>query len=101
MTDRFAELRAATGAALLRGPGATPAELRQAVAAGRPPSALSPIVEKIRAHAYRVTDGDVNALRGQYTEDQLFEIIVSAAFGAAEEQLTAGLRALEQALEEP
>jgi alkylhydroperoxidase/carboxymuconolactone decarboxylase family protein YurZ len=100
MTDRFAEHRMAMVAALLHGPGATPAELRQAIAAGQAPADLAPLIEKIRAHAYRVTDGDVDTLRNRYTEDQLFEIIVSAAFGAAEERLTAGLRALEEAAEE-
>ena len=36
-------------------------------------------------------------LRGRYSEDQLFEVVVSAAFGAAEARLRAGLRALEDA----
>ena len=97
MEDRFAALREATAAALLRGPAATPPGLRQAVARGEPPPELSALVEKIRRHAYQVTDSDLDALRGRYTEDQLFEIVVAAAFGAARERLAAGLRALEEA----
>ena len=54
--DRFAPFRNATAAALLRGPGATPAELREAVARGTPPPDLVPLVANIRQHAYTVTD---------------------------------------------
>ena len=97
MTDRFRELKAATAAALLQGPGAAPAELRQACARGDAPDDLRALVEKIDRHAYKVTDEDLAALRATYSEDQLFEIIVAAAFGAADRRLSAGLRALEEA----
>lgn len=97
MTDRFAALRDATAAALLHAEGATPTTLRQAVAAGTPPSSLASLVEKIRSRAYTVTDRDVDALRREYSDDQLFEIIVAAAFGAARERLAAAQRALEDA----
>jgi alkylhydroperoxidase family enzyme len=95
--ERFRDLQAATADAVLRGPGKTPASLRQAVARGEPPEDLRVLVEKIRRHAYRVTDEDVAALRPRYTEDQIFEIVVAATLGAAEERLRAGLRALEEA----
>jgi alkylhydroperoxidase/carboxymuconolactone decarboxylase family protein YurZ len=95
--DRFASFRNATAAALLNGPGATPAELRQAIAQGSPPPELKTLVQKIRARAYTVTDEDVDRLRSRYSEDQLFEIIVAAAFGAARDQLAAVRRALEEA----
>ncbi len=97
MEDRFASFREATAAALLRGPATTAHGLRQAVAAGAPPPELAALVDKIRRHAYQVTDSDIDALRGRYTEDQLFEIVVAAAFGAAQERLAAGRRALEEA----
>jgi alkylhydroperoxidase family enzyme len=95
--DRFEPFRDATASALLRGPAATDAVLREAVAAGRPPEELRALVAKIRSRAYTVTDGDLDALRTRYSEDQLFEIIVSAAFGAARERLDAARRALEDA----
>ncbi len=90
-------MKEATTAALLRGPGATPPELRQAIAAGTPPDELRTLVEKIRKHAYKVTDEDVQALKSKWSEDQLYEIIVAAAYGAADERLNAGLKALESA----
>jgi len=97
MEDRFASFRNATAAALRQGPGATPANLRDAITGGSPPPALVAIVQKIRSSPYAVTDQDLDALRSRYTEDQLFEIIVSAAFGAANDQIAAAHRALEDA----
>ena len=97
MDDRFAAFRSTTESALLKSPGATAQELRQAIADGNPPADLKTLVQKIRTRAYTVTDQDVDALRSGYTEDQLFEIIVSAAFGAACERLAAAHKALDDA----
>jgi len=97
MDDRFASLRKSTEVALLRTAGATAEELRVAVAAGRAPDGLVVLVDKIRRSASTVTDKDLDDLRTQYTEDQLFEIIVAAAFGAASERLKAAHRALDEA----
>jgi hypothetical protein len=97
MSDRFRELKEATASALLRGPGAASAELRQACARGEAPEELRALVEKIHRHAYEVTAEDIASLRARYSEDQLFELIAAASFGAADRRLEAGLRALEQA----
>jgi hypothetical protein len=97
MGDRFAPLRNATAVGLLQGSGATPPELRQAIAGGSPPQWLMTLVQKIRSRAWTVTDRDIDALRSRYTEDQLFEIIVAAAYGAAQDRLLAARRALEDA----
>jgi hypothetical protein len=97
MNDRFGPLRMATAAALLNGQAATAPELRQAIAGGNPPPELTTLVDKIRSRAYTVTDHDVDQLRSRYTEDQLFEIVLCAAFGAANERLAAAHRALEEA----
>jgi len=97
MEDRFAPFRNATAAALLQGSGATPSGLRQAIASGSAPPELMTLVQKIRSRAYAVTDQDFDALRNRYTQDQLFEIIVAAAFGAANDQIAAAHRALEDA----
>ena len=61
------------------------------------PSELQPLVAKIHAHAYKVTDDDITRLKGAYDDDRLFEIVVSAALGASRRRLDAGLRALEEA----
>jgi len=47
-------------------------------------------------HAYTVTDDDLVRLQPKYGDDQLFEIIVSAALGASRKRLFAGLDALRQ-----
>jgi alkylhydroperoxidase family enzyme len=97
MVGRFDSLAEATKNAVLRGPGRTSPELRTAVARGEPPPELAALVDKIRRWAYRVTDEDLEALRSKYDEDQLFELVIAASVGAADERLRAGLKALEEA----
>ena len=83
---------------VILGRGTTDPALRAAAAdgTGLPPD-LQPLTDKIHAHAYLVTDEDLARLGSVYDEDQLFEIIVSAALGAARHRLMTGLLALEQA----
>ena len=97
MEDRFARFRNATAAALLQGSGATPDNLRERLQAAALHQSSMALVQKIRSCPYAVTDQDLDALRIRYTEDQLFEIIVAAAFGAANDQIAAAHRALEDA----
>jgi hypothetical protein len=97
MPDRFEMMRAATAQAVLRGPGHVPPELRQAASRGEAPEDLRGLDAKIREAPWTVSDEDVAALRGPYTQDELFEIIVAASMGAADERLRAGLEALERA----
>jgi alkylhydroperoxidase family enzyme len=79
--------------AILETPGATDPELRRRVAAGEE---TSPYLDKVRRHAYRITDADVDALRADYSEDAILELTLAAALGAAEQRLAAGLAALER-----
>ncbi len=98
LTDPHAPLRDRVTGTVLDGPGVSSQQLRRAAAAGRDlPEDLQPLVEKIRAHAYRVTDEDVARAQSRRGDDAMFEVVVSAALGAAHDRLTAGLRALEQA----
>lgn len=98
MTDPHAVLRGAVLDSVLRGPAQSNAATRAAVAANAGvPDDLSALVAKIHEHAYRVTDEDVAFAQERYGDDALFEIIVSAALGASERRLAAGLAALEQA----
>jgi len=72
------------------------ADLRAAAQPGRPaPPELAPYLEKVRRHAYRVTDADVQRLKDTgFSEDEIFEHTVSAAVAAGLERLDAGMRAL-------
>jgi hypothetical protein len=98
ISDPHSTLRDQVLDQVLTGPGETAPALRQAAAngSGVPPD-LQPLVEKIHAHAYKVTDEDVAKLQATYGDDKMFEVIVSAALGASRKRLFAGLRALEQA----
>ena len=81
--------------AVLDGPGALSPETRHAIFAGAPPAALVAYLAKVERHAYRVTDGEVEALSALgRSDDQLFEATVSAALGAGLRRLEAGLEAL-------
>jgi alkylhydroperoxidase family enzyme len=96
-SDRLSQLLTATRDAVLDGAGSTDATVRRQVASGQPPAELAALVQKIRDRAYTVTDSDVDRLRARYSEDQLFEVIVAAAVGAAEERLNAALDAVRRA----
>ena len=71
-------------------------ELRRASRPDRPaPPAFETYLEKVRLHAYRVTDADVQALKDAgYSEDEIFEHTVSTAVAAGLARLEAGLAAL-------
>jgi alkylhydroperoxidase family enzyme len=73
------------------------ARLQEASQPERPaPDELAPYLEKVRQHAYKVTDKDVEALRtAGFTEDEIFEHTVSAATAAGLDRLDAGLATLQ------
>ncbi|HYO15324.1 MAG TPA: hypothetical protein VE685_19170 [Thermoanaerobaculia bacterium] len=94
---------------VLRGRGATAPALRQAAAAraaevaglppgeaaGEIPADLWSYVETIGRHAYRITEEDIAALRqAGWSEDEIFEVSISAAVGAGMSRLERGLAAL-------
>jgi alkylhydroperoxidase family enzyme len=68
-------------------------------AAAQPERGASPklagYLEKVRLHAYMVTDRDVDELKAAgLNEDEIFEHTVSAAVAAGLERLDAGLGTL-------
>jgi hypothetical protein len=71
-------------ARLLDGPGEVdPSVRRAAFEGGAVPGSVAGLVDKIRLHAYKVTDADVAAARAAgWSESQLFELAVAAAAGA-------------------
>jgi alkylhydroperoxidase family enzyme len=96
--DPHADLRDRAFQTVFEGPGETEPALRHAAADGKGvPADLQSLVDKIHRHAYRVTDEDLARLRTSYSDDQLFDIVVSAALGASRQRLFAGLAALEKA----
>ena len=96
--DPHASLRERVLESVLRGSGESLPAVRQAAADGTGvPADLQPVVEKIHRHAYKVTDDDIARVQGKYGDDQMFEIVVSAALGASRQRLLAGLEALEKA----
>ncbi|MEO5568840.1 MAG: hypothetical protein ABIR92_10120 [Gemmatimonadaceae bacterium] len=98
MQDPHAKRRDRALASVLDGPAHSDSVIRNAAAnnAGLPVD-LQALVAKIHAHAYRVTDEDVAKAQAKYSDDKLFEIIVSAAMGASRQRLDAGLKALDDA----
>ncbi len=95
-TDRHRPKHEALEAAILNGLGVLSPELRQAAARNDPvPEPFADYVDTIHRHAYRVTDRMVAGLaEAGASDDEVFEISVAAAYGAARERLEAGLRAV-------
>jgi hypothetical protein len=59
------------------------------------PQAFMPYVLKVALHAYKIEDEDITGLkRDGRSEDQIFEMTVSAAVGAALLRLDKGMAAL-------
>lgn len=96
MDDPYADAMKRLADVVLSGPGSLPSQVRTAAAGGEDvPGPLAPYVRKVAVHAYRVTDGDIEALRAAgYSEDQIFELTISVALGAGRVRLEAGLSAL-------
>ena len=85
---------------LLRSPGHTTVEYREAVfrAAGGDKGddlgELSTFVEQVANASYRITDDAVHDLTRSSSDDEVFEIIITAAAGAASARRAVTLAAL-------
>jgi hypothetical protein len=100
MRDRHAKALTKLEARLRSGPGELAAATRAAAIDGDPlPDPLvQAYVETVRRHAYKLTDRRLEELgRAGWTDGQVFELTVAAAFGAAKRRLDAGLAALGEA----
>jgi hypothetical protein len=96
--DPHSSLRDRVLEGVLTGPGESLPAIRQAAADGTAvPADLQALVDKIHSHAYKVTDDDIWRVQAKYGDDQMFEIVVSAALGASRQRLLAGLEALGEA----
>ena len=76
--------------------GTLPYATRLALATGRDvPAELRPYADKVARHAYRVTDGDLEALRDAgYDDDAIFEITVAVALGVGLHRRDTGVKAI-------
>lgn len=94
---------------VLTSPGEVSPEERQQIAAwsANPeggsadqqfPEPLARLLTKVTYKAYQVTDADIQQLReAGYSEDTIFEVVTSAAVGAAMRRYTRGMAALHAA----
>src|SRR6516165_6879204 len=84
---------------ILEGDGkASPSERRAAFNNIGLAEPLGTLVDKVAKHAYRITDEDITAAKvSGLSEDQVFEIVVSAAVGQATRQYQTASVALEGA----
>lgn len=91
-----ATLLGALRRAVLEQPAHTDRATRAAAAGGEPlPEPVGSYLAKVRDRSYQLGDDDVAGLRAAgLTEDEIFELTVAAALGAATRDLDAGLRAL-------
>jgi uncharacterized protein YciW len=97
MTDPHAKNLARLEERLRTGPGElAPAVRAAAIDAGRLQDPLAQrYVETLRQHAYKLTERRLQELeRAGWTDGQVFELTIAAAFGAAKLRLDAGLAAL-------
>jgi alkylhydroperoxidase family enzyme len=70
-------------------------QLREVVEAHPPDPRLAAYLDKVRRHAYRVTDADVQALKDAgVTEDEIFEQTVAAAISEGLRRLDAAERVI-------
>ena len=91
--------REALTSRVLEGDGkASPTERKAAFNNSGLAGPVNTLVDKIVTKAYKVTDEDIAAARESgHNEDQVFEIVVCAAIGAATRQYDTALAALDAA----
>jgi alkylhydroperoxidase family enzyme len=83
--------------AVLQTPGATALALRRrAHDAHTDTEAFGTYLAKVRRHAYRVVDADIQELQAGLSDDAIFELTVAAALGEARRRLDAGLSLLQE-----
>jgi hypothetical protein len=76
--------------AVLESEGALPAYVRRAIARGEDPPDLAPLLAKVRAHAYRIVDRDVEGLE----VDVVLEAVLAAALAEGARRRRAALEAI-------
>jgi hypothetical protein len=87
------------GDRVTNGPGELPPAVRRAAASGSEvPEVAQAYTDKVRRHAYKVVDRDIEELEsGGWSEDEIFELTVATALGAGLSRLEHSSRALREA----
>jgi alkylhydroperoxidase family enzyme len=98
VAGRYVDDVAALRAAVFDGAGVIDPALRRAAGTGAAvPEVWAAYVGKVRDASHRITDHDVAALKAAgCAEEEIFEITVAAATGAALQRLDIGLRAMHE-----
>ena len=99
--SRYTQLVSAFRDAVLRGKAVLSPTVRRVVLEGGDAGPdTTAYLAKVRAHAYRVTDEDVGALRAAgWTDETIYEVTIAAAVGEGLRRLDVGLAALRAAQE--
>src|SRR3954452_23051844 len=100
MTSAAARIRDAIVRRVLDGPAVSPAAARHAAFDHRDvPEPVRGLIDTVTRHAWRVRDADVQAAKAAgASEDEIFELVVSAALGQASRQHAAAMAALDAAI---
>jgi hypothetical protein len=87
---------------ILKGSGKSTHEQRQAAFNNAElPTPLNALIEKVAFNSCKMTDEDITAAKSaDYSEDQLFELIICSAVGQASRQYLNGLAALAEVAKE-
>jgi hypothetical protein len=88
--ERYDDAWERVAAAVLESEGSLPAYVRRAIARGQDPPELAPLLAKVRAHAYRIVDRDVEGLE----VDVVLEAVLAAALAEGERRRRAALEAI-------
>ncbi|TDW99064.1 hypothetical protein [Dinghuibacter silviterrae] len=85
---------------ILKGKGVSPeAQRRAAFDNSSLMEPLKTLIDKVANDAYRISDGDVDAVkRSGKSEDEIFELVICGAVGQASRQYNNALSALRQAI---
>jgi len=86
-------LRKAAITRAVEGQGKASREAREAAFAG---TSGDPLLVKVAEHAYKVTADDIAAAKATRSEDEVFELVVCAAYGKAARQLATALALIDE-----
>lgn len=100
MNVTFDQHRNALITRLLGEGGKSSSQSRRDAFAGTGPAAARPLIEKVTQQAHEVTDADIAAAKAAgLSEEQIFELVVTAAVGQANRQLDSALAVLGEVTE--